>query len=239
MELKKRRNSMNKQANTPVPLSPDEAYLASRLFGGSLFSAIQLNKEIEKVKQLEKEKNLQDVLRIPLPVDKLKIAEESEPGMIGRALRLNRSPIRFVAGADHGFQDAAHAFHMAEKAEIARQLEKAQREYLNVLQQIKTAEETPCVDSFCSGVAAEAMLGDMYKQADEEVSDGAIKRVLGDLLGLAKKPIQPVLDVGATGILGTAAGSGYLTYLLKKHMRGENNQPATEPEPTRVELVPV
>lgn len=230
---------MNKQANTPIPLSPDEAYLASRLFGGSLFSAIQLSRELERAKQMEKEKGMEDVLRIPIPMSKLKTAEDTEPGIIGRALRLNRSPIRFIAGAEHGFNDARHAYLMAEKAEIAKQIAQAQRDYLQTLEQMKTAEETPCVDAFCSGIASEVLMGDMDKVAEEEISDGSIRRLLGDILGMAKKPVQPVIDMGATGLLGTAAGSGYLTYLLKKHMRGESNLPQEESQPTRVELVPV
>jgi hypothetical protein len=232
---------MEKAANTPIPLSPEEAYLASRMFGGSLFSAIQLSKEMERMKQLEKEQNGDQVLSIPLPMSKLKVAsEEAEPGIIGRALRFNRSPIRFMVGAEHGFDEARNAYQMAEKAEIQRQLQEAQQEYLKTLEQIKMGEETPCVDAFCAGIASEVAFADMHdKTAEDEIADGSLRRLLGDILGAAKKPVQPVLDMGATGLLGTAAGSGYLTYLLKKHMRGDTGKSESTVEPTRVELIPV
>jgi hypothetical protein len=232
---------MKKAANTQIPLSPEEAYLASRLFGGSLFSAIQMSKEMERMKQMEKAQNGDQVLSIPLPMNKLKVAsDEVEPGIIGRALRFNRSPIRFMVGAEHGFDEARSAYQQAEKAEIQRQLQLAQQEYLHTLEQIKAGEETPCVDAFCAGMASEVALADVHeKTAEDEIADGSIRRLLGDILGVAKKPVQPVLDVGATGLLGTAAGSGYLTYLLKKHMRGDAGKPQDGVEPTRVELVPV
>lgn len=232
---------MEKVSNTPIPLSPEEAYLASRLFGGSLFSAIQMSKEMERMKQMEKAQNGDQVLTIPLPTSKLKMAaEEAEPGLIGRALRFNRSPIRFMVGAEHGFDEASNAYQMAEKAEIQRQLQAAQQEYLKTLEQIKMGEATPCVDAFCAGIASEVTMADMHeKTAEDEIADGSIQRLLGDILGVAKKPVQPVLDIGATGLLGTAAGSGYLTYLLKKHMRGDSGKRQEAVEPTRVELVPV
>jgi hypothetical protein len=230
---------MTKTANTNIPLSPEEAYLASRTLGGSLFSAIQLSKELERLKREQREQE-DNTLVIPIPMEKLKMAEDS-PGWIGRALRLNRSPITTIAGADQGFNDARTAYYELEKKQIQQELAEAQKDYLSVLSRIKTAESTPMVDSFCEGIASELSLGDIIKQADEpEISDGSLRRLLSDALGVAKKPIQPAIDLGATGLLGTAAGSGYLVYLLKKHMRGEDsNSYGPANEPTRVQLEPV
>jgi len=230
---------MNKYANTKIPLSPEDSYLASQLLGGSLFSAIQLNQEMQRIRDLEKRRDDQ-TLTIPLPMDKLKVAEdEGTPGIIGRALRFNRSPIRTFIGAERGFEGAKKDYYDAERAEIAKQLELAQKEYLHTLQRIKTGEETPCVDSFCSGMATELALGDVEKTAETDISDGSVRRVLGDILGIAKKPLQPAIDLGATGLLGTAAGSSYLTYLLKKQMRDSGRDQGFTGDPTRVQLVPM
>jgi hypothetical protein len=73
---------------------------------------------------------------------------------------------------------------------------------------------------------------------EPEIEDGAIRRLLGDTLGVVKKPFQPALDTAATGLVGTAAGGAYLTYLLRKKMREEPENYMSESLPTRVELEP-
>jgi hypothetical protein len=62
--------------------------------------------------------------------------------------------------------------------------------------------------------------------------------MLGDVMNVAKKPFQPAIDTAATRLLGTAAGSAYLTYLLRKKMREEPESYMQESLPTRVELQP-
>ncbi len=246
--------NQNPYANTNVPLSPEEAYLASRLFGKSLFSAIQLSKERERAENQAMGAG-GDVLRIPIPRELVpgmgkesaeKTADDlnNSPGIIGRALRFNRNPIRTLVGGDAGFSEGKREYFEMERQQIQRELEHAQREYLRTLQQIKHASETPMLDSFVNGLASELTLGEGLDKVSEntaetaEISDGALKRVLGDLLGQAKKPIQPALDLGATGLASTAAGTAYFTYMLKKKLR-EGGGALPEPElPTRIELQP-
>jgi hypothetical protein len=301
---------MNEKANTPVPLSPEEAYLASKLLGKSLFSAIQLNKEMDRAKALQQQES-NDILRIPIPVQKLgeektygydydpikdilqrfdlghlanppevetdenilsgfrhrhfkskhpikhllgknphkKYTEKKgeiegePPGIIGRALRFNRNPIRTFVGGEAGFSEARKEYYELEKRKIQEDLRKAQEEYLGVLQRVKQGEETPMIDAFCNGMATELTIPELSKSAataeDVEIGDGSIKRLLRSALGVAAKPAQPALDLGATGLLGAAGGTGYLTYILKKKMRERDNDRYMESTlPTRVELEP-
>lgn len=238
---------MNEKANTPVPLSPEEAYLASKLLGKSLFSAIQLNREMDRAKTLQQQES-NDILRIPIPVQKMGEEKQADiegepPGIIGRALRFNRNPIRTFVGGEAGFSEARREYYELEKRKIQEDLQKAQEEYLGVLQRVKQGEETPMIDAFCNGMATELTIPELSKSAataeDVEIGDGSIKRLLRGVLGFATKPAQPALDLGATGLLGAAGGSGYLTYILKKKMRERDNDRYMESTlPTRVELEP-
>ena len=301
---------MNNKANTPVPLSPEESYLASKLLGKSLFSAIQLNREMDRARALQ-QGEANDILRIPIPVQKM--GEEKEygyvyddikdilhrydlghlanlpdvepdedivngfrhhhfkskhpikhllgknphkkytekkgeiegepPGIIGRALRFNRNPIRTFVGGESGFSEARREYFELEKRKIQEDLRKAQEDYLGVLQRVKQGAETPMVDAFCNGMATELVIPELNKAAataeDVEIGDGSIKRLISNALGIARKPIQPALDLGATGLLGAAGGTGYLTYMLKKKMRERDSDRYMESSlPTRVELEP-
>jgi hypothetical protein len=380
---------MNNLANTPTPLSPEEAYLASKLLGKSLFSAIQLTKEMDRMKEMEQHE-ANDVLKIPLPVQKMgeeepdqnityykteaaiagkrargfrekrddinsylmplaggavglavpvfrakgvdlvrnlgkrltdprqidnvknlrnriakflqqkpetvysaglaapvaglgtaslynsvrahsedrkaskalkqtnevrknrakskteKTADDLEgkpPGIIGRALRFNRNPIRTFVGGEAGFSEARREYYEMEKQEIGKALRKAQEDYLLTLQKIKQGEETPLVDAFCNGMATQLTMPELVKDAASaesvEIGDGSIKRLIKKTLGVAAKPVQPAIDLGATGLLGTAGGTGYLAYILKKKMREKDQGRYMDSElPTRVELEP-
>jgi hypothetical protein len=239
---------MNNNANTPTPLSPEESYLASKLFGRSLFSAIQLSKEKQRMEELQHQE-ADDILRVPIPVQKMgeeKQATETQgepPGIIGRALRFNRNPIRTFVGAESGFSEAKRQYFENEKTQIQKALRQAQEEYLSTLQQIKRGEETPLVDAFCNGIATQVAIPELAKEAasaeDAEIGDGSVKRLLKKVLGVAAKPIQPALDLGATSLLGTAGGAGYLTYVLKKKLRDRDDESYLHSQlPTRVELEP-
>jgi hypothetical protein len=243
----------NPNAKTNIPLSPEESYLASRLFGKSLFSAIQLSREMEQRNRMEGLDDMgahsNDVLRIPIPVGKLSKTSndlgEPSPGIIGRALQFNRNPIRTIVGGESGFQEGRHEYYHQMRSQIQKELAEAQRDYLSTLERIKTGSETPLVDSFCNGIAAEATIGDMLPKVagntaeTVDISDGSIRRLLGKALGVAKKPLEPAINLGATGLVGTAAGSSYLTYLLKKKLREKEQGGFMDNElPTRIELEP-
>jgi hypothetical protein len=132
-----------------------------------------------------------------------------------------------------------------EKKNIALQLHHAQQEYLNTLQRIKQGEETPNVDAFCNGMASETTISELIEKdaataEDVEIGDGSIRRLLGSALGVAKKPIQPALDLGATGMAGTGAATAYLAYVLKRKMREQQNgdKYLDSDLPTKIELEP-
>jgi hypothetical protein len=329
----------HKKASTPLPLSPEETQEASQLFGRSLFSALQLAKEQEKRKLLERQEMFKDdgTLRIPVPVSMLpvrdKMAQDNEssedvnvtkaplallggiagggagsalrnqsrgflhgakrtmqggllgaaaglgggalldalinekikqrnlrlaldndsekmastesygdsPGLFARAFRTSNEPLRMLSGGQEGFSNAKRDYYMQERARIHKELMDAQKEYINTLSRIKTGSaeiETPCVDAFCNGIAHTTLFGKTADFQEPEIEEGAIKRLLSDTLGVAKKPFQPAMDAAATGLVGTAAGGAYLTYLLRKKMREEPEKYMNESLPTRVELEP-
>jgi len=274
-----------KKADTNIPLSPDESYLASQLIGKSLFSALQLAKEQELRKNMLEEKGRdlggENVLRIPIPQHLLpsqKVANEqlvdptsTNPGVFARALKLNSHPVKKLIGMQGGFRDAKKDFFLREKEQIEKELMAAQKEYISLLErikmgeergEIKKAQETPCVDAFCNGIAYGALfekdaeelpdlapeIKDLFVKAasimksaqpsDIDIADGSVRRVLGDVLQGVKKPFQPAIDTAAGGLLTTAAGSAYLTYLLRKKMREEPERYMQESLPTKVELQP-
>jgi hypothetical protein len=240
---------MQKQSSTNIPLSPEEEQEASHLFGRSLFSAIQLAKEKAlRSRMLSARGDTEDanVLKIPLPAHLMtqpKIAEEFEdPGMLSRAFKMQNHPIQMLLGGQQGFGDAKKDFYMSEKARIQKELMSAQKDYIDLLGRIKTGseyEDTPCVDAFCNGIAHEVMFEKVSSIAeDTQIEEGSVKRLLGDVAGLAKKPFQPAIDTAASGLLGTGAGAAYLTYILRKKMREQPDSYMQDALPTRVELEP-
>jgi hypothetical protein len=62
--------------------------------------------------------------------------------------------------------------------------------------------------------------------------------MIGDLLGVVKKPFKPAIDTAAGGLLSTGTGAAYLTYMLRKKMRENPDKFMEEKLPTRVELEP-
>lgn len=63
---------LDKTAATPIPLSPEELAEASKLFGGSLFSALQLARENERANNgLSEIEGGDDTLKIPIPASML------------------------------------------------------------------------------------------------------------------------------------------------------------------------
>lgn len=241
---------MLKLSSTPLPLSPEEHQEASQLFGRSLFSAIQLAKEnalrARALSSRANESDDENVLKIPIPAHLMpqrKVAEDYSPdsGMLSRAFKMQSHPIQMLLGGQQGFGDAKKDFYMDEKARIQKDLMHAQKEYIDLLGRIKTGsdENTPCVDAFCNGVAHEAIFEKEASRADDtQIEEGSIRRLMGEVGGLAKKPFQPAIDTAASGLLGTGAGAAYLTYMLRKKMREQPDSYMQDTLPTRVELEP-
>jgi hypothetical protein len=237
---------MIKKSSTTIPLSPEELAEASKLFGGSLFSAIQLAREQERRNSFNpgsQGADDTDVLKIPVPASMLpsqKTAEEeTTPGLLGRALQSQSNPLKMLLHGQSGFRDARRAYFEEQKNKVRQDLADAQREYIDLLSKIKTgsAEETPCVDAFCNGVAHMTLFGKKASD-DVDIETGATKRMVGDLLGAIKSPFKPAIDTAAGGLLSTGAGTAYLTYMLRRKMRENPDKFMEEKLPTRVELEP-
>lgn len=245
---------MNKQALTELPLSPEEQYEASRQFGRSLFSALQLARAKERKRQEEMfgddSSENDSVLKIPIPEylmphqqQKTAAYGDTHSGFLSRALSNQSHPLRMVMGGQEGFADAKKDYYLSEKARINKELEEAQREYINLLSRIKTAahNDTPHVDAFCNGIAYEAIFEKEARHNDVNIEEGSVSRFLGDTLGSVRRHIpfvDPTIDMAATGLLNTGTGAAYLTYLLRKKMREQPEEYMEEKLPTRVELQP-
>jgi hypothetical protein len=168
--------------------------------------------------------------------------EEPEPGVFGRAFKSQQNPLRLLSGGQSGFRDAKKDYYIRQRGRINKELEAAQREYIELLGKIKTGEaqsvSTPYVDAFCNGIAYATLFDKEASHEDVDVSDGSMRRLMGGIMDQAKKPFQPIVDTAASGLLGTGTGAAYLTYLLRKSMREEPERYMQEGLPTRVELQP-
>ena len=195
---------------------------------------------LDKLKEEEKLRQMQAELE--MPPEKIAYAEgyQDSPGFLARAFKSSNEPLRMLSGGQEGFRNAKRDYYMQERERIQKELMDAQKEYISTLSRIKTGSdnETPCVDAFCNGIAHTTLFGKTADFQEPEIEEGAVKRLLGDTLGVAKKPFEPALDAAATGLVGTAAGGAYLTYLLRKKMREEPEKYMNESLPTRVELEP-
>jgi len=171
-----------------------------------------------------------------------KLGEDS--GVFQQALGgLTDHPVRMLVGGQQGFRDAKQDFYFKQKEQIQKELMAAQKEYIDLLSRIKTgsAEEydnTPCVDAFCNGIAHAVLFGKTASNREVNIEDDSLSRLMGDVANAATYPFKPAASYAATGLLGTGAGSAYLTYLLRKKMREEPDKYMEDHLPTRVELQP-
>jgi hypothetical protein len=244
---------MDKEA-IAIPLSPDEEYEASQLVGKSLFSAIQLAKEQERRRNQAMyssgDPKDSSVLRIPIPEELVhapkmaeQLGEDPESGLFASAMRhISKHPARMLFGGQQGFRDAKKDYYVAQKAQMQQELMDAQKEYIDTLSRIKMGSvqepETPLVDAFCSGMAHAAVFGKTASYKDVQIEDDSAKQMLNDLKAQAVKPFRPVGNYAAEGLMNTAAGTAYLTYILRKKMREQPEKYLEEQMPTRVELQP-
>jgi hypothetical protein len=240
---------MDKEA-IDIPLSPQEEYLASQLTGRSLFSALQLAKEqeIKRKQMMHSGGGDGDVLKIPIPENllahKTGSYDNENNSMLASALgHVSRHPARMLFGGQEGFREAKKDFYLSQKAQIQKEMMQAQKEYIDTLSRIKTgsdeeASSTPCVDAFCAGAAYAASFGKTAYHNDVNIEDDSLKQFFGDIKNTALKPIRPVGEAAASGLMNTAFGTAYLTSLLRKNMRENPDEYMEENLPTRVELQP-
>jgi hypothetical protein len=173
--------------------------------------------------------------------DTEKAAEHDESSsMLARALSTQSDPIRMLIHGQQGFRDSRQNYYTQQKEQTEKELAIAQKEYIDLLSRIKTGSEnnTPCVDAFCNGVAYATLFGKKAADSDVEIESGSVNRLLGDLLRKARQPLQPAIDTAAGGLASTAAGTAYLTYLMRKRMREQPDKFMEDQLPTRVELQP-
>lgn len=220
--------------------------LAGGLVGGDIDKAIERS---DRETMMNDRKNREDMLtdaRFRNMMLSDKNAEENV-GMIGRAVNtLSRHPARMLIGGQEGFREAKKDYYMQQKAQIQQELMQAQKDYIDLLSRIKTASDleaaTPCIDAFCNGIAHAALFDKTARHNlhDVDISDDSVSRSLGAIGQklMAASPINTALDAASTGLLGSAAGSAYLTYMLKKEMRENPDKYMEEKMPTRVELQP-
>lgn len=180
----------------------------------------------------------------PTQEDTEKAAEDDmqnePPGILARTLSTQSDPIRMLIHGQQGFRDSRQNYYMQQKEQIQKELAHAQKEYIELLSKIKTGSEndTPCVDAFCNGMAYATLFGKKAADNDVDIESGSVSRFLGELLQKAKSPIQPAIDTAASGLANTAAGTAYLTYLMRKRMREQPDKFMEDQLPTRVELQP-
>jgi hypothetical protein len=233
--------------STPRPLSPEERLVASYRAGQGLYSALQLKNQVFDAPEDPED----DVLKLKLPKSKLEgIAKhssfdpsESQRGLHGKMVnhfgKALSTPVTIGVGGLAGFHGAAKDYEHHERKHLEGELNKAEKEYLDLLSQVKVSsyQDTPCVDAFCRGMASMAISSpaDIEKAAKDDMADGSIKRLLGDTLSPIAAPYHAAkhLAVGAT--TATALSAALATYMLKQKADRKQDGQA----PSRIEIEPV
>lgn len=218
--------------------------------GLALGHAYDKNQKSEAAKEAYKNpENIQDMLTdIMLRKEmKEKSASDTLQGLMAQALSgAKESPVRMLMGGNAGFRDARKEYYYNQRAKIQEEIASAQKEYIDTLSKIKTGSaenknNTPLVDAFCNGMAHYVMFGKTAALGEEvDISDGSVRRFLGDAVSQVyqNSPVKPAANFAASGLLNTAAGTAYLTYLMRKKMREEPDKYMEQHTPTRVELQP-
>ena len=207
----------------------------------------------------QKEETAKDALRNPGNVHDMltdvmlrnemreKNASDMLGGLMSQAIgSASESPVRLLMGGNAGFRDARKEYYFNQRAKIQEEIAAAQKEYIDTLSKIKTgsAEEnnnTPLVDAFCNGMAHYVMFGKTASIGEDvDISDGSVRRLLGEAVGkiYQNSPVKPAANFAASSLLNTAAGTAYITYLMRKRMREEPDKYMEQHTPTKVELQP-
>lgn len=194
-------------------------------------------------------KNVEDMLTDVLLRKEMreKNASDTVHGLIADALSgAKESPVRLLMGGNAGFRDARKEYYYNQRAKIQQEIAAAQKDYIDTLSKIKTGsaenyDNTPLVDAFCNGMAHYVMFGKTAALGEDvDISDGSVKRFLGDAVNqiYQHSPAKPATNFAASSLLNTAAGTAYLTYLMRKKMREEPDKYMDQHTPTKVELQP-
>jgi len=217
---------------------------AAVMAGSGFYSGLQLKNQVFDQPSDEED----NVLKLRLPKDKLKgIAKQSDQKPLAREAhsQLNNylgktlaKPITIGVGGMVGFHGAAKQYEDTERKHYQGELDKAEKEYLDLLSHVKTSscDNTPLVDAFCHGIVSMAISSpqEIDKVAKEDdMADGSMKRVLGDALSPIAAPYHAVKNMAYGGLAAATLGSAGTVYLLKQKFdkaKGDGKAP------TRIEI---
>jgi hypothetical protein len=237
------------------PLSDEERLEAAHQVGAGLFSYLQLQREIARQNQQQKSKENLNTLKVPIPKELLynastKIGADSGesdsllPGLLSSSVNRLKYPLSVSLGLQEGFHSAKDKYLQEQKANMTKELEKAQQDYLSALMQVRKTASTPAVDALCVGLAASLSPEEVEKRADD-ISDGAVMHQLIKILkhtsGSDYNPLKhlaaPAADAALAGLTIPALAGGAFTYNQLRPRREEG--PSESTGPTKVELQPV
>jgi hypothetical protein len=229
---------MNKEALTERPLSPEEQMIASRMAGSGLYSALQLKQLMFNNDDKEPES---EVLKIKLPKDKLMSFDKKgndQNHLIGNLHHIVKDPISMAVNGISGFSESSKMYDDMERAHLDKEMSKAEKEYLDMLGQIKHSSDTstPNVDAFITGMISIASSSpeDIEKEANNhEYADGSIKRMFGDLASPVTNLVKPVTDTAKGVTAGTTLASALAVYMLKQKMDSGSHHSES---PSRIEI---
>jgi hypothetical protein len=234
-----------KTALTQRPLSPEERLVASYLAGKGLYGALQLKNQAFDDDGVEPES---DVLKIKLPKEKLmsfdKMSEEHEPDnhLIGNFHSMLKNPLAIGMSGLAGFTHGSKLYEDMEKQHLDDEMSKAEKEYLDLLGQIKHSSDnsTPCVDAFVTGMVsiASASPEEIEKEANQQddMSDGSIQRMFGDMASPVTNLFKPVTDTAKGLTTASTLGSALAVYMLKQKMDA-GKQHSSNPQRIEVEAI--
>jgi len=186
----------NKQADWPSVLGN------SALVGAGTFAVGALGQELSQQREAKKRKEREELPANSLVVDVPRHADKKaeEEFMKGATDFLNKA-LAVSVGLPAGFLGTKAVYDSWKKKQMDDKIEEANNKYLTTLHQAsKTAESTPLVDAFCTGLSAE--LG-IEKSAG---ALGGIKSLLSSGLQRAKavsgpnKALLALLGLGGAGL---------------------------------------
>jgi len=226
---------MKKQANTDLLRQA----LLGMLLGGGAYGGIRLASNISN--KLNPPEQSQDELALNLPASRMKVAEDHS------AMEHLLPWLAMTGGLYGGFKGAGGLYDHFQKAQIQKQQQEAEQEYLKQLQLThqKTAGlKTPLVDSFIDGMVvklgAELQkvgfpgIGEDVNPPDEGISDIVTGQARRLMHGVANTRLG---SMATAAWLAAALGTAGMTYGISKGLQKhkEKNQAATQ-YPTEIKL---
>jgi hypothetical protein len=215
------------------PLTPEERDEYARNVGAALFTAIQANVQKQKEDEARFDKfHVGNKMMVPVPKELL--AEKTgEAGIFEESFSNVAVPATTLQKVLKGYNDKKLEFLSQTHGALDQELAAAEQEYAHMLSKVrsKTAEETPYVDAFITGLLSD-------KLAEDNESEGALMDLLKKLIPFSLSPAKPLATSAVTAALGSSAAAAALTksYLDSKR---EGRDKLDRLSQETVELVPV